>query len=297
MHPDAMALLDLYANRGAKPLSKLGVLRARDAVASSIEFAGPREKVALVRDDLIDADDHLVPVRRYLPTSDPRASIIYLHGGGWVTGDVATADPACRALANATSCEVISVDYRRSPEARYPAALVDAFEVLRESKKQTTRPCFVAGDSAGGGLAASLALMARDENIDLAGQILIYPALTPASGSGDPDEGDGLGLCRADMAFFWRLYLGDQDVQETYAAPLLVDDLSKVAPVLILVAENDILRSEAELFAQRLSESGVAVELSVAKGMIHGFFWQFGAVPSARSCLLTINQFVERYLS
>ncbi len=297
INPEAQALLDQYASLGAKPLRELGILKARAAVAGSVMFAGERERVHRVMDETIDAGDRAIPIRRYQPTDTPLATIVYLHGGGWMTGDVATADPACRSFANVVNCEVVSVEYRRSPETRHPGPLEDGAAVLRHVAHHLPRPIFLAGDSAGGGLAAGLALIARDESIDLAGQILLYPALTPEVVTGNPNDGEGRGLSRGDMAFFWQHYLGDAQDHEGYGAPLLVEDLSGLAPALIIAAEIDILREENERYAARLSDAGCSVDLSIQAGMIHGFFWQFGAVPSARTCLETIHAFVEAHLS
>jgi acetyl esterase len=297
IHPDAQALLDRYESLGAKPLRDLGVIRARAAVASSVEFAGPKEKVDSIVDDVIEAHDRAIPIRRYRSSPEPKATILYLHGGGWVAGDVATADPACRALANASNCEVVSVEYRRSPETRYPGPLEDAACVLRTITTSSKGPLFVAGDSAGGGLAASLAFIARDESIALAGQILLYPAIDPQTSFGDPDDGQTSGLSRGDMAFFWNNYLGHALQGQGYAAPLHIEDVSGLAPALIISAEIDILRDENERYVVKLGDAGCSVIQVIAAGMIHGFFWQFGAVPTARRCLASISEFIDARLS
>jgi acetyl esterase len=296
IHPDAQALLDRYESLGAKPLRELGVLRARAAIAASVEFAGPKENVDSIIDGAIETKNQAIPIRRYRSSTEPKATLLYLHGGGWVAGDVATADPACRALANACNGEVVSVEYRRSPETRYPGALEDASCVLRALSAESDRPLFVSGDSAGGGLAAGLALIARDESIAIAGQILLYPAIDPRTSDGDPHDGQSSGLSRGDMAFFWSNYLGNVDPRQSYAAPSLVDHVSGLAPALIIAAEFDILREENEHYAAKLRRAGCSVVHVTAPGMIHGFFWQFGAVPSARDCLLSISEFITDHL-
>lgn len=299
LHPEARALMDRYAELGARPLPELGVLGAREAIHGARVLAGDREDVASVREVFAPGPDGLLPVRVYHP--EPATAlplVVYLHGGGFLGGSVATADRPCRSLANAARCVVASVEYRRSPETRFPGPLADAHAATcwlageRAALGASVEDLVVAGDSAGGGLAAGTALLLRDRGGPAAtAQILIYPALAPPVG-GDPAEGTGEGLTRAELAFFWHHYLPDPAVPGPYAAPLHAPDLTGLPPALVVTAEHDVLRAEGLAYAARLRAAGVPVSAVDAEGMVHGFFWQFGAVPSGRRVLGDIAAFL-----
>lgn len=303
LHPEAQALLDRWAELGARPLHQLGVVGAREAVHGSRVLTGDREPVASVRDVLAPGPAGRLPVRIYDP--EPGAGlplVVYLHGGGFVAGSVATADRPCRALANAARCVVASVEYRLSPETIFPGPLEDACAATvwlageRAALGVDPDRLVVAGDSAGGGLAAGTALLLRDRGGPrLTGQVLVYPALSPAPGgvSDDPGDGDGTGLSRGDMDFFWRHYLPDPAAPDPYAAPLHAADLAGLPPALVITAEHDVLRAEGLAYAARLRAAGVPVSAVDVEGMVHGFFWQFGAVPSARRILADIAEFLR----
>ena len=292
-----------WTELGARPLHELGVLGVREAVHSSRVLADDREDVARVRDILVPGPAGHLPVRIYDP--QPGAGlplVVYLHGGGFIAGGVDTADRPCRALAVATRCVVASVEYRLSPETRFPGPLEDAYAaVCHLAELRAELGCdpdrlVLAGDSAGGGLAAGAALLLRDRGGPRAtGQVLIYPALTPAPGgvSGSPEDGDGTGLTRGDVDFFWRHYLPDAADPDPYAAPLHAADLTGLPPALVNTAEYDGLRAEGLAYAARLRSAGVAVSTVDVEGMVHGFFGQFGAVPTARRVLADLAEFLR----
>jgi len=247
-----------------------------------------------------------LPVRVYHPApGTPLPLVVYLHGGGFIAGSVATADRPCRALANAARCVVASVEYRRSPETPFPGPLEDAYAAtcrlaqLRVDLCADPQHLVVAGDSAGGTLAAGTALLLRDRSGPaLTAQILVYPVLAPAPGgsSANPDEGWGEGLTRGEMDFFWRHYLPDPAHPDPHAAPLLAPDLTGLPPSLVITAEHDVLHAEGIAYAQRLHEAGVQVTSIEFEGMVHGFFWQFGAMPSGRRILTDIATFLSQHL-
>lgn len=305
LHPEAKALIDRWAELGARPLYELGVLGAREAVHGSRVLAGEREHVASVREVLVPGPAGALAVRVFDPEPGAgRPLVVYLHGGGFMAGEVATFDRPCRALANAARCVVASVEYRRSPETPYPGPLEDAYAAtcaladLRAELGVDPDRLVVAGDSAGGTLAAGVTLLARDRSGPrITALVLIYPALAPAAGgvSEDPSDtaGAGGGLSRGEMDFFWRHYLPDPADPDPYAAPLHAADLSGLPAALVVTAEHDVLRAEGMAYASRLRSAGVPVTAVDVDGMMHGFFAQFGAVPSGRSVLEDLAAFLR----
>lgn len=303
LHPEAQALIDRWAELGARPLYELGVIGARAAVDGSRVLAGDRERIASVREVLVPGPAGMLPARIYDPEPGAgRPLVVYLHGGGFMAGSVSTFDRPCRALAAATGCVVASVEYRLSPETPYPGPLEDAYAAtcalagLRAELGADPDRLVVAGDSAGGGLAAGVTLLARDRSGPrITAQVLIYPALSPAPGgvSDDPSDGAGRGLSRGEMDFFWRHYLPDPADPDPYAAPLHAVDLAGLPAALVVTAEHDVLRAEGLAYASRLRSAGVPVTAVDAEGMLHGFFAQFGAVPAGRRILDDLAAFLR----
>ena len=221
---------------------------------------------------------------------DPRGStLIYLHGGGWVVGDVETHDPLCRRVANATGARVVSVDYRLAPEHSFPAGLNDAEDVLHWLwTEDPGRPLGVAGDSAGASLTAGLALRARDKQIPLAVQLMLYPATDPAMTSPSiAENGEGYFLTRRDMAWFYQQYLpaGPASAPE---ADLAHAEAAGVAPAIVATAEFDPLRDEGAGYAARLADACVPVQYVPGPGLIHGFAAFLGVVDAADATVATI---------
>jgi acetyl esterase len=245
--------------------------------AGAAALAGPGEDVQ-VRDTEIAG----VPVRVYSPHGvDDAPVLVYFHGGGWVIGSVRTHDRPCRALCARVSCRVVSVEYRLAPEHRFPAAVEDCWAVT-ESLLAERQPVAVGGDSAGGNLAAVMALRARDRGLPLRLQILIYPVTDC-----DLDRrsylacATGYGLTRDAMRWFWEEYMGGTRWDHPEAAPLRAPSLAGAAPALVMICQYDPLRDEGAAYAERLRNSGVAVELIEQPGMIHGFFRQAAVIDRA----------------
>jgi acetyl esterase len=203
-----------------------------------------------------------VPVRVYEPPT-ARGTTVYFHGGGWVVGNLDSVDAACRALAVHSDTRVVSVDYRLAPEHPYPAAVEDARAAVRWAQ-----PDVVAGDSAGGNLAAIVAREARF-------QLLIYPVTDAGLNTPSYAEfGEGNGLRAEDMRRFWNLYLDGADGFAPDASPLR-GDLAGLPPAYVLTAEHDVLRDDGEQYAQALRDAGVPVTLDRRAGALHGFWrWQ-----------------------
>lgn len=275
-----------------RPIEALSIAEARARGGSvSVAPALPPEPVAEVRELIIDTLPP-IPARLYRPRSGTLPLLVYFHGGGWVVGSVAVSDPFCRALANASGCAVVSVDYRLAPEDRYPAAADDAYAATRWSADHAAdlgidaSRIAVGGSSAGGNLAAVAALMARERGTPkLAFQLLHVPVTdhdfdTPSYRS----NGSGFGLTRGGMRWFWDNYVPDPKLRdEPYASPLRAKDLSGLPPAHVVTAEFDPLRDEGKAYAARLREAGVATTYVEYPGMVHGFTGMATTIPMGRT--------------
>jgi acetyl esterase len=225
-----------------------------------------------------------VPVRVYVPTPEPDQALpvlIWYHGGGWVMGNLDSADLSCRAMTNRSGCVVISVDYRLAPEAKFPAAVEDAYAVLEWVAQNATslgidaRRIAVGGDSAGGNLAAVVAQLAKaGSGPQVAYQALVYPVTNHHFDTPSYDtNGTGYLLTRAAMEWFWAHYLRSPlDGHNPVASPLRAPDLTGLPPAIVITAEYDPLRDEGEAYAARLRDAGVSVSLHRYDGQIHGFY-------------------------
>jgi acetyl esterase len=283
MDPQAAAVLERMAALGGPATEQMSPLelRALSEESADAQF-GPSEDVLSVADVAVDG----VPVRLYSPSADDEpATVVYAHGGGWVIGSLHTHDGLCRALANRSGCRIAAVDYRLAPEHRFPAAVEDMWTVTRWALDRSPRVA-VAGDSAGGNLAAVAALRARDEGLRLVHQALVYPVLdhrfdTPSYGA----YSAAYGLTRAGMAWYWEHYLGDADGAHPDASPLRAPSVAGVAPALVVVCGLDPLRDEGVAYAERLRAAGVATRLLEYEGMIHGFARMPASIDRARHAL------------
>lgn len=223
-----------------------------------------------------------VATRIYRPAAvpQPAPALVYFHGGGWVVGDLDSHDGVCRALARAAGRVVIAVDYRLAPEHAFPAAYDDAWAVTQAVHAQAAElglqstALAVAGDSAGGNLAAVVALQARETGLPLSAQLLIYPVLDCVDESPSyATFATGHFLTREAMRYYIRSYLPRvEDRRLPRASPLHAGSLAGVAPALVVTAEADVLRDEGLAYVEKLRASGVAVQHIDAPGMLHGFF-------------------------
>jgi acetyl esterase len=223
--------------------------------------------------------------------------LLYLHGGGWVVGGLEMSDALCRRLVNLTGAVVVSLDYRLAPEYPYPAALddcLDALDWVRENADALGGDAgrvSVAGTSAGGNLAAGLALLVRDRGLPpLAAQLLLYPVLAARMDTASYAAfGAGYYLEARQMRWYWRQYAGaDLADVPPYAAPAEAAELGALAPAVVVSAEFDPLRDEAELYAARLAAAGVPTRMIRVDGQIHGFLGFVGAMPAADAAVVDI---------
>lgn len=253
---------------------------------------GPPLAMARVEDVTIPLAGRTLQARLYVPegAGESPALTVFYHGGGWVVGTLETHDGTARALAAASGSAVLSVAYRLAPETRFPGPLDDCYEALVWAAAQAETlgvdggRLAVAGDSAGGNLAAAVAIRARDEGGPaLRHQLLIYPvADADFERASYTENGDGnYFLSTAMMQWFWNHYVDDAADPHSHAAVLRHEDLGGLPPATVLVAQYDPLRDEGLAYADALKAAGVTVETELAPGMIHGFFSMYEAVPDA----------------
>jgi acetyl esterase len=281
LDPQARSLLDQLEALGAPPLSQQTPEEARAGFAVLAAVAGPPEEPVPTEDRSVPGPAGDIPVRIYRPESvQPLPVVVYFHGGGWVIGDIASHDTTCQRLAAEVPALVVSVDYRLAPEHRFPAAVDDCGAatswVSAHAAELGGDPArlAVAGDSAGGNLAAVVALHARDaDGPPIAFQLLVYPG-TDMTRSLPSHTENGAGYLLESDTIDWFLdnYLADADRRHPDASPLFADDLSGLPPALVVTAEFDPLRDEGEAYAERLRQAGVTVTTSRYDGMIHGFY-------------------------
>jgi acetyl esterase len=248
------------------------------------------EPVHEVTEGSFDGPGGPVPVRIYRPAEGVLPVVVFCHGGGWVLCNLDTHDDLCRSLANGTGAVVVSVDYRQPPEHPFPAAVDDAYGALQwvaahaDALGVDQGRLAVAGDSAGGNLAAAVCLMARHRRGPAVRfQLLIYPVLAHAFDTDSYlNKATGYFLTAEHMRWYWDQYLADPaDGRNQYASPLFAEDLSGLPAAHIITGEHDPLRDEGEAYADRLREAGVDVTNVRYGGMFHGFFTLGRVLPAA----------------
>lgn len=251
----------------------------------------------------IPGRDGPIRARRYVPDSDgPHALILYLHGGGFVFGNIDTHHDVNNRLCLDTGAQVIAVDYRLAPENPFPAGVNDVVDSLHWVARNygsfgvDPQKIFVLGDSAGGNFAAVAAQVARDEGMNLAGQVLIYPVVDfrDIEYESRLTRAAGYGLTQADMWWYRTQYLGDEgDGSDLRASPLANETLSGLAPAFVMTAGYDPLHSEGEEYAHRLKSAGVEVEYLHLPGANHGVFSNFSAFKAGETTWQAVLDWLE----
>lgn len=298
LHPMLAQMLEM--GKDAPHVATQTVADARAGMDLRVQALAPFQPDGVATTDLvIDGPGGALPLRLYRPDGATGALpvLVYLHGGGWVVGSIATHDNVCRALALAGPLLVMSVEYRLAPEARSPAQQADALAAINWARANAGEHggnparVSVGGDSAGGNLAVLAAIALRDAGAPLAAQLLIYPvADLPDDRYASYAENAGYGLDRAGMEWFWRHWLGDAPV-DAASAPIRAD-LAGVAPAYVITAEYDVLRDEGEALAARLAAAGVATDHVAVPGMIHGFASLTGLLPEATDAVAAAARWV-----
>ena len=304
--PQIAQLLAAARARDPRGIEQLTVAEARVRGGSApIDAMVPFEDVPVVRDLVIDGVAP-IPARIYRPTAGILPLLVYFHGGGWVVGSVTISDNFCRALANASGCAVLSVEYRLAPEHRYPAAVDDAYAATRWAAENAselgTDPARLAvgGSSAGGNLAAVVAQMAYDHGGPAIALQWLHVPVT------DHDftrpsylaNATGAGLTRAGMEWFWGHYAPELARRsEPYASPLRAKDLRGLPPAIVLTAECDPLRDEGHAYAERLRTAGVPVTSIEYPGTVHGFMSWSSVLPAAKRAFTEVGAALRKGLS
>lgn len=294
--PQMRSVLERMARAGHAPLHTRTPQEARIAYEAGADVLEvPKAQLARVQDLHIPArDDHAMPARLYAPVAQdagaPLPLLLYLHGGGFTIGSIATHDILCRELARLAGCIVVSLGYRLAPEHRFPVACNDAWDALRWLAHHAVTlgadpdRLAVGGDSAGGTLAAVNAILARDAGLPLALQLLIYPGC--AAHQDTPSHAlfaRGLVLEEPAISWFFGHYVNTREQREDWRfAPLHAPDVEGVAPAWVGLAECDPLVDEGVDYADKLRMAGVPVDLEIYRGVTHEFIKMGRVIPQAR---------------
>jgi acetyl esterase len=308
LDPQLKAILDQAAASGAAPFHTLSPAEARRTLEQMFgAFRGEPAAVAKCEDRGIPGPGGEIPVRIYTPAGTPPFGVlVFLHGGGWVLGNLETHDATCRSLTNLARCVTMAVDYRLAPEHKFPAAVDDAYAAacwaVENAAKIGGDPNRVAigGDSAGGNLAAVVTLIARERGKPkLACQMLNYPAVDYGMETQSSKAfSDGYFLSGADMEWFWRHYLRSQDDRRNPSAcPMKAQSLAGLPPAIVVTAEFDPLRDEGEAYAVRLREAGVPVTLRRFEGLTHGFISMAAASERSQRAAVEIASILGEFLA
>jgi acetyl esterase len=286
-HPQAQTIIDMINAGAASATSpaEQSVDTARAGYAGWWSMNGPGPEISEVRDVAIPGPAGPIPARVYRPTENPNAPVlVFFHGGGMVIGSMQDYDGVARLIADASGAVVVNVDYRLAPEHPYPAAVEDAWAATCWAAEHASElggdpsKVIVAGDSAGGNLAAVVALHARDEGGPaIALQMLLYPVVDWAGTFPSIEEnGEGNFLTKATMEWFRANYFGDNTAAwtEPKASPWYAKDVAGVCPAWVMTTSHDPLRDEGEAYAKRLSDAGVPATAIRVDGIFHAFFGQ-----------------------
>jgi acetyl esterase len=290
--------MDYLSSLGLPPIDQVSPSEARRHYRGTrAALRPPVPDLPEVRDLAAEGLAGAIPLRLYRPGEGALPALIFFHSGGWVVGDLDTHDVICRQIAKQAGVAVIAVDYRLAPEHRFPAAVEDAWSATTWVAAHASelgidpRRIAVGGDSAGGGLAAVVALMARDSRTPrLSLQVLVYPATDLRADSASYSTyAEGYFLTRAIMQWYIAQYAPTPGaIDDWRASPLRAPWVHGVAPALIITAELDPLRDEGEAYARRLQGARVAVDHHRLDGMIHGFLTMGGKVDAANQAVAAI---------
>ena len=304
-NPQVTAALDFAKHLAESVQASNPLDSTREGYGKLAALAGEPQPVFRIEDLLIDSPEGKIPIRIYRPADrDDLPVVLYLHGGWFIAGGLETHDRPLRALANAAQCVLIAVDYRLAPEHPFPAAVNDAYYALLwvathgDILKANVGRIAIAGDSAGGALAAVTARKAAKTGMPVQLQVLIYPvtdsSLSTASWSAFAD-GPGITLSIAKQA--WSMYVPrTRERTNPDAAPLLAKDWKRLPPALVIVGEYDPLRDEGLDYAEKLRDAGVPVTQSVYAGMPHGFFQMAGYIDEGKAAIAEVAAAIKNAL-
>ena len=305
LHPQAAVFLDQLARLNSPSMEELpiGLTRRALLLGSEVKLA-PADLAKIETKTIPGPDGGELRVRIYWPHgTGPFGACLYFHGGGWVLNDIDTHDDVARRLTEASGCVFVSVDYRLSPEHKYPAAIEDGYAALQWVHEHATElnvdsaRVAVCGDSAGGNIAAVLCLMSRDRGgPPIAFQALIYP-ITDCDFDRPSyrDNADGYFLTAKQMKWFWNHYVSSpEQMLEPYASPIRAASLRGLPPALIQTAEFDPLRDEGEAYADALRDAGVPVMRHRYDGLIHAFVKRVDQFDAALEAIREVGDALRR---
>ena len=298
LHPQAQAVADFYAAMRTTPFEELSPTDAR-----ALYNAGQVPSTEAVH-EIRDVQAGTILCRLYRPSADTNLGLlVFFHGGGWVIGDLNSHDGVCRSLANKSGHAVLSVDYRLAPEHTFPAAFDDCVAAVKWASENAqalgidNSRMAVGGDSAGGNLAAAVALA---EIVPLKFQMLIYPAVDMSMESPSINENANAPiLTKSVMAWFVDHYMGSEGDRGSIAAsPMLASDeqLKRMPPAIVITAQFDPLRDEGEAYGKRLVESGVSATITRYNGAFHEFFKMITILDDAQSAHAQASTLLKKYL-
>jgi acetyl esterase len=296
LDPQVQGLLDELAALGSPEMDQVTPVAARELMNAGAQlFSGPGDETVTTLDARFPGPRGDVPIRVYTPpgSADVPPLVLYFHGGGWVIGNIETHDGTCRDLAADSGAVIVSVDYRLAPEHPFPAAVDDCFAALEWVHAHASElggdpdRLAVAGDSAGGNLAAVTAMLTRDRHgPPLRFQLLVYPGVAVTEEQASVREnGEGYLLTRADIEWFTAQYLGPDGALEDPRFDPVYADLTGVAPAHVITAEYDPLRDGGHAYAERLRAGGVPVTERCYEGQIHGCFGMQAVVDASRGII------------
>jgi acetyl esterase len=306
LDPQARALLERFASSPAVDLDSLSAAEARRSYREGrLALAPPPAAMEETRDFFIPAAPAGIKARYYRPPGEkPGGALpaaVYFHGGGWTCGDLDTHDSVCRGIAVHGRCAVVAIDYRKGPEHKFPAAVEDAIAAVKwvsanaGALRVDASRLAVAGESAGGNLAAVAAIALRDSGPAIAMQVLVYPVVDQAGDTGSRRRfARGYSLTVELLRWYQNQYFRDDgDRADWRASPLLARDHSRLPPAYIVTAGFDPLLDEGKAYADRLEQAGVSVVYECFEGMIHGFLPMGGALAAARHAHYRIGQMLR----
>ena len=298
LKPEVKALLQAFANNPVPPLEQLPLAEARKGFEQSAKQMSRAEKLAKMEDRKIKGFKQELGIRIYTPEgagATQLPAIVYYHGGGWVIGNIETHDAICHSLSNEAKCIVVSVDYSLAPESKFPVAVEDAYLaskwVFENAADLNIDESFiaVAGDSAGGNLAAVVSYLAIERQTpSIAYQMLFYPSTGFEYTPSYEKYGEGYYLTKSTMNWFREQYLNSpEDSQNPLAAPMLIPDdvTAQLPPAFIMTAELDPLSDGGEHFAMKLKNAGVDTEYVCVPGMLHGFLGMTEFLPDGKKAI------------
>jgi acetyl esterase len=307
LHPQAAAFLDQLKKLNVPPMETTPIdLTRRALVLASAVKKAPANLARVETRSITGPDGESLELRIYWPHgSRSFGACLYFHGGGWVLNSIDTHDDVVRRFAEASGCVFVSVNYRKAPEHKYPAAIEDAWTALNWVANHAAelqvdpKRIAVSGDSAGGNIAAALCLMTRDrKGPPISYQVLIYP-ITDCDFERPSylENADGYFLTRSQMQWFWQHYVTTpEQMREPYASPMRAESLRGLPPAFILTAEFDPLRDEGEAYANALRQAGVNVELHNYHGLIHAFIKRVDQFDAAETAIQQIGSVLRTRL-